>query len=112
DPCEVLQSPIPLEKNLKQMFRAQALLKAPKDAIEQYAFNEDKKQWDVLNNVFLTNNQQQYTLSQFHFHAPSEHSIDGAFFALEAHFVFEAQPQNVSPGTEEGFGNVLGWGLL
>jgi carbonic anhydrase len=30
-----------------------------------------------------------YALRQFHFHAPSEHSIDGAFFAMETHLVHE-----------------------
>lgn len=32
-----------------------------------------------------------FTLSQFHFHAQSEHTIDGKHFPLEGHFVFKAQ---------------------
>lgn len=31
-----------------------------------------------------------YDLVQFHFHHPSEHSVDGARFAMEAHFVHRA----------------------
>ena len=30
---------------------------------------------------------QQYDLLQFHFHAPSEHTVDGEAFPMEAHFV-------------------------
>jgi carbonic anhydrase len=33
----------------------------------------------------------QYDLIQFHFHAPSEHTIDGRSLPLELHFVNEAQ---------------------
>lgn len=33
-----------------------------------------------------------YTLDQFHFHAPSEHRIEGQAFPMEAHFVHTAPP--------------------
>ena len=32
-----------------------------------------------------------FTLAQFHFHAASEHTIDGKHYPLEGHFVFKAQ---------------------
>ncbi|HVJ62925.1 MAG TPA: carbonic anhydrase family protein [Tahibacter sp.] len=32
-----------------------------------------------------------FTLAQFHFHAESEHTIDGKHYPLEGHFVFKAQ---------------------
>jgi len=32
-----------------------------------------------------------FRLAQFHFHAASEHTIDGKHFPLEGHFVFKAQ---------------------
>lgn len=32
-----------------------------------------------------------FTLAQFHFHAQSEHTLDGRHFPLEGHFVFKAQ---------------------
>lgn len=31
-----------------------------------------------------------FRLGQFHFHSPSEHTIDGKYFPLEGHFVFRA----------------------
>lgn len=33
----------------------------------------------------------EYTLKQFHFHAPSEHTVDGRHFPAEAHFVHAAE---------------------
>ncbi|MCO6186292.1 carbonic anhydrase [Rhizobium sp. L1K21] len=35
----------------------------------------------------LTHNGRDYSLVQFHFHAPSEHQIDGRAFPMEIHFV-------------------------
>lgn len=32
-----------------------------------------------------------FALSQFHFHAPGEHTIDGHRYPVEAHFVFKAE---------------------
>ena len=36
---------------------------------------------------------QEYTLGQFHFHSPSEHTLQGEEFPLEMHFVFRAGDQ-------------------
>lgn len=36
-------------------------------------------------------NGRKYKLKQFHFHAPSDHEIDGKHFPLEVHFVNQAQ---------------------
>lgn len=33
----------------------------------------------------------QFTLAQFHFHAQSEHTLDGKHYPLEGHYVFKAQ---------------------
>src|SRR5581483_10268401 len=92
----------------RQMYRAQPILRAPPEAVEKYTFNPalDKRQWEVLSDVELHINQQQYDLTQFHTHVSAEHSIDGIIPALELHFVFEKEGQPTIPGNEEGFGVV------
>ncbi|WP_348922977.1 carbonic anhydrase [Enterococcus rotai] len=45
----------------------------------------------VTDSGTATINQRQFELSQFHFHAESEHTIDGNHYPLEAHFVNQAQ---------------------
>jgi carbonic anhydrase len=35
-------------------------------------------------------------LAQFHFHSPSEHSINGVYYPLEMHFVFQADDASLS----------------
>lgn len=32
-----------------------------------------------------------YTLLQFHFHAPSEHTVEGAYYPMEMHFVHQSE---------------------
>jgi carbonic anhydrase len=44
-------------------------------------------QVNVTGSNALTAEGETFTLSQFHFHSPSEHQIDGEAFPLEAHFV-------------------------
>lgn len=44
---------------------------------------------DVEGAGALTFRGRRYTLDQFHFHTPSEHTIEGQSFAAEAHFVHE-----------------------
>jgi carbonic anhydrase len=39
----------------------------------------------------LTVGADSYALVQFHFHAPSEHTVDGEHFPLELHFVHQAE---------------------
>lgn len=41
-------------------------------------------------------NGRQYNLKQFHFHAPSEHEIDGKHYPLEVHFVNQAQDGRIA----------------
>lgn len=40
-----------------------------------------------------------FDLKQFHFHNPSEHTIDGEYFPLEMHFVHEAAGMSTTPIT-------------
>ncbi len=50
--------------------------------------------------IGLTVDGERYGLLQFHFHAPSEHTIGGQRYPLEAHFVM---------GSEEGHLAVMGY---
>ncbi|MBO0447651.1 carbonic anhydrase [Enterococcus sp. AZ170] len=60
-------------------------------------------------------NGRNFTLSQFHFHAESEHTVDGKHYPIEAHFVNTAQDGRIAvigvffkEGTEnKGFQEVL-----
>lgn len=52
-------------------------------------------QIDLPAGGILTRGDRRYTLLQFHFHAPSEHRVDGKAFPLEAHFVHEDKETGV-----------------
>ncbi len=44
----------------------------------------------------ITFNETQYDLLQFHFHHPSEHTLDGKAFAMELHFVHRSAAGNLA----------------
>lgn len=46
---------------------------------------------EVLVNGTLNTAIKQYSMKQFHFHTPSEHHINGEYFPMESHFVFESE---------------------
>lgn len=48
-----------------------------------------------INGTF-TNKSKTFKLAQFHFHSPSEHSINGVYYPLEVHFVFQAEDASLS----------------
>jgi carbonic anhydrase len=48
-----------------------------------------------INGTFTNKNKTSH-LAQFHFHSPSEHSIDGVYYPLEVHFVFQAEDASLS----------------
>jgi len=47
-------------------------------------------QVDVAEGSFIVLEGREFSLTQFHFHLPSEHTVGGARYALEAHFVHVA----------------------
>ena len=56
----------------------------------------------------LTVGDKSYSLVQFHFHAPSEHTVDGEHFPMEMHFVHQAEDGALAVLgllLEEGFAN-------
>jgi len=46
---------------------------------------------EVIANGTLLKEGKMFNLAQFHFHSPSEHSVDGKHYPMEVHFVFQAQ---------------------
>jgi carbonic anhydrase len=44
---------------------------------------------EVLVNGTLSGALGEYSMNQFHFHTPSEHHINGEYFPMESHFVFQ-----------------------
>jgi carbonic anhydrase len=44
----------------------------------------------------LTVEDKSYSLVQFHFHAPSEHTVDGEHFPMEMHFVHQADDRSLA----------------
>jgi carbonic anhydrase len=60
--------------------------KAPVDIVN----NGHTIQVDVVGTESLTIGKEPYVLQQFHFHSPSEHTVDGKSYPLEAHFVHKS----------------------
>jgi hypothetical protein len=46
---------------------------------------------EVVVNGTLENAGKTFSMKQFHFHTPSEHRLNGEYFAMETHFVFESE---------------------
>jgi len=46
---------------------------------------------DVANGSFIEVDGIRFDLKQFHFHSPSENTIEGKYFPLEAHFVHQSK---------------------
>ncbi|MFZ1181259.1 MAG: carbonic anhydrase family protein [Herbaspirillum sp.] len=53
--------------------------------------NTHTVQVNVLPGNFATIRGRRFQLQQFHFHAPSEHTLNGVRYPLEAHFVYQAK---------------------
>ncbi|MFQ5480820.1 MAG: carbonic anhydrase, partial [Thermodesulfobacteriota bacterium] len=74
-------------------------LKAPHDTLEM---NYDETKINILNNghsikvnydkgSYITVNGERYNLVQFHFHGPSEHTVNGKHAAMEMHLVHQSK---------------------
>lgn len=53
-------------------------------------------QWDCLSGGTLTLGGEVYALQQFHFHAPSEHTVEGRHYPVELHFVHKNAKGNLA----------------
>ncbi|KAK0654744.1 alpha carbonic anhydrase [Cercophora newfieldiana] len=91
------QSPIDL---------SQSFLMTSASANPQFALSAAPRGADFINlgttvevmgaNGTLVTKNKTSKLAQFHFHSPSEHSINGVFYPMEVHFVFQAPDASLS----------------
>ena len=82
------QSPIDIVNPIKAQLPAIKI--AWHDKVETIVNNGHTIQLDVVPGSTLSLGNDSYTLVQFHFHHPSEHTIAGKPSAMEAHFVHQS----------------------
>jgi carbonic anhydrase len=89
------QSPIDLGNSVHAVLQPVVLHWTPQDT--HTVWNNGAYIEVVVNpGSTLTVGDQQYELQQFHFHTPSEHAVDGKHTAMEAHFVYQQNPQRLA----------------
>lgn len=79
------QSPIDIDKTYKT--KLDKIEVAYKESPLKIINNGHAIQVNYESGSFVTIDGQQYQLLQFHFHAPSEHTVKGAFYDMEMHLV-------------------------
>lgn len=75
-----------LEQSLKIFYH-----KAPLQVIN----NGHTIEFDTTDSHYITLNKKRYDLLQFHFHAHSEHSVDGHFYPAEMHLVHKSSDREI-----------------
>ena len=97
--CLVYQSPISLTSDKKSatFFNSSSIFSKifQGTVINDYKFDEDQKDWNILDKIKLENNDQEYRFIQFHFHQPGEHVLNDKSYASELHLVFETKSGHI-----------------
>lgn len=101
--CAVYQSPIALSEvtstlakrdqrddNQHEDCKSSCPSDRATDKVILYTFDPLTKNFNVLNKVKLTNNEETYKMVEFHFHEKAEHTINSKQHALELHLVFQS----------------------
>jgi carbonic anhydrase len=95
------QSPIDITKAgtgtgnpWKLNYKSSSLRIAHHEHVAELVDNGHTIQVTVEKGSTLTTSRDTYQLKQFHFHTPSEHTIDGKSFPMEVHFVHQSADKN------------------
>lgn len=85
-----MQTPINLDASIKTESGSEYEMKIP-DGNVKFLNKGHTVEVNHVENGTLTFGGNTYNLAQFHFHAPSEHLIDGKHSSLEVHFVHKTE---------------------
>jgi carbonic anhydrase len=83
------QSPVSFQSS-QATLRGQSLSFSPNNKPQGAEFLNLGTTVEVLADGSANIRNKRYNLKQFHFHTPSEHHLNGAYFPAEVHFVFQA----------------------
>lgn len=73
---------------------------------ENANYNKDTKNFEVQRRIICTINNKKYLLVEYHFHTPSEHTINGKKYPAELHYVFVECDENIDTNTNENQINI------
>lgn len=88
--CKTGKKQSPVDLKGAKPGKVDALSFAYKPAPLRVDNNGHALQWNQVPQSKLKVGKDEYTLLQIHFHSPSEHTVDGKAFPLEAHFVHKS----------------------
>lgn len=89
-PINITQSAAGNANSWKFDYKTTSLKIAHHEHVTDIVDNGHTIQVSVDGGSTLTTERGVYTLKQFHFHTPSEHTIDGSHFPMEMHFVHQS----------------------
>ena len=89
-PINITQTAAGDAKAWKLNYKSTSLKIAHHEHVTDIVDNGHTIQVSVDGGSTLTTDRSVYSLKQFHFHTPSEHTIDGSHFPMEMHFVHQS----------------------
>ncbi|MDM7273034.1 carbonic anhydrase [Sulfurihydrogenibium azorense] len=91
------QSPVDISDNYKVHAKLEKLhINYTKAVNPEIVNNGHTIQVNVLEDFKLNIKGKEYHLKQFHFHAPSEHTVNGKYYPLEMHLVHKDKDGNIA----------------
>lgn len=81
---------------VKLAYNMTALRMTHYEQVDDIIDNGHTIQISVVEGGSLTTTKDNYELKQFHFHTPSEHTLDGKHYPMEVHFVHQSKAGNLA----------------